>query len=157
MHKTKHVQAILTAMLCIATICLSTQRAYSHEFNIDGVFFNENMPTKNSDLRSSLVAYDVSLQMLKNNLGAINSLDSKHFIKIVGRTDDQECNGDECMRLSLRRAQMVYQWMISNGVPQNRFLPPEGLGSRSPLDNNATPQGRARNRLVEFLIVPSTP
>jgi OmpA family len=157
MHKTKRVQALVTTLFCIATMYLSAQRAYSHEFNINGIFFNENMPLKNSDLRTSLVSYNVSLQMLKNDLGAINSLDSTHFIKIIGRTDDRECNGDECMRLSLRRAQMVYQWMIDNGVPRSRFLPPEGLGSGSPLDNNGTSQGRARNRLVEFLIVPSTP
>lgn len=157
MLNSKHMQSLLTILICTAIVYLPGQRAVSHEFNIAGIFFNQNMPAKDSDLRSSLVSYDVSLQMLKNDLDAINSLDAKHFIKIVGRTDDRECNGDECVRLSLRRAQLVYQSMIDNGVPRSRFLPPEGLGSGSSLDNNGTSKGRARNRLAEFLIVPSTP
>jgi hypothetical protein len=157
MLELKFRKTFIVLFFGISLIGVSTRKSFSTEFSIDGIFFNEKMPGKNGNLSTSLLNYDVSLQILKNDVGAINSLDSKHFIKIIGSTDDRECSGDECLALSLRRAQLIYQWMIDHGVPRGRFLPPEGHGNDEPIDNNKLAQGRARNRNVGFLIVPPEP
>jgi hypothetical protein len=145
-------------LLFVVLSCSICHKAFSTEFSIDGVPFNEKMPSRKDNIEASLFDYDVSVKVLKNDVGAINSsLMKGHLIKIVGFTDNQECSGRECETLSLRRAQLIYDWMLANGVPKSRLLPPEGHGSSEPIDNNAISEGRARNRYVGFEIVPNVP
>jgi hypothetical protein len=153
MPKFKPSKMLVMTALGVAVFFGLAKKSISTEVDIKGVYFNEGMPTQNSDLSVSLVAYDVSAKILKNDLEAINAFDRRHFIKIIGRTDDRECKENECKDMSLRRAQMIYQWMISNGASRSRFLPAEGHGSDDPVDNNDLARGRARNRSVELLVV----
>ncbi|QAU25052.1 OmpA family protein [Dyella sp. M7H15-1] len=114
------------------------------------------MPSKTSTLDTSLVSPSESLQVLKNDADAINALKAPYQIKIVGHTDSEEYSGRVCDALSLRRAKLVFHWMVANGVAKNRLLSPEGHGSAEPVANNEIPKVRARNRYVEFQVVPST-
>lgn len=129
----------------------------STDFSIDAVYFNEKMPSSKDPINTSLHEYNDYLKVLKNNVAAINSLKNSYHIKIIVSTDNHECSASECEKLSLRRAQMLYKWMLANGVSQSRLLPPEGRGSNDPVANNAEPDGRARNRYVEFQVTPDTP
>lgn len=52
-------------------------------------------------------------------------------------------------QLSLARAQVVADYLIRGGVPAERLLV-EGKGSSSPIADNKTPEGRSRNRRIEF-------
>ena len=73
-------------------------------------------------------------------------------IQVVGHTDAQgtpEYNLD----LSTRRAQAVIKQLVAHGVDPSR-LEPVGLGEDTPTATNRTARGRARNRRVEFLVVP---
>ena len=75
------------------------------------------------------------------NIGAID---------IEGHTDDRgkyDYNKD----LSQRRAASVRTYLISKGVDGDR-LQAIGYGPDRPIDTNDTPEGRARNRRVEFTI-----
>jgi chemotaxis protein MotB len=56
---------------------------------------------------------------------------------------------DSNQQLSLKRAQTVMQYLISQGVKQN-LLSAQGLGDADPVAANDTPQGRAQNRRVEL-------
>lgn len=155
LHRTK--TSVLTGLLLGLMACASSQTAFSTDFSIDAVYFNEGLPAKGGNLDSSLVDSNESLQVLKNDVDAIKSLKPPHQIKIVGHTDSRECDGNACEELSLRRAQLVFNWMVANGVPTSMLLTPEGHGSQEPVANNAIPAGRAKNRYVEFQVVPSTP
>jgi outer membrane protein OmpA-like peptidoglycan-associated protein len=53
--------------------------------------------------------------------------------------------------LARRRAQVVRDLLVAKGVDPGRLLV-EAHGSTRPLDNNATPAGRARNRRVQFRV-----
>lgn len=69
-------------------------------------------------------------------------------LEIGGHTDpagDPQAN----RQLSQQRADAVRQYLISRGVQAWRLLA-VGYGSERPRFNNATPQGRAQNRRVEF-------
>jgi len=59
---------------------------------------------------------------------------------------------DTNQQLSLKRAQTVMQYLISQGVKPN-LLSANGLGDADPVASNDTPQGRAQNRRVELNLV----
>ena len=74
-------------------------------------------------------------------------------VQIQGHTDDT--GSDEYNReLSQRRAESVLRWLTEHGVDEKR-LEARGMGRSRPIADNATDEGRARNRRVEFLIVKS--
>jgi outer membrane protein OmpA-like peptidoglycan-associated protein len=54
-------------------------------------------------------------------------------------------------RLSQRRAESVVQWLVKHGIARSR-LQAHGFGLHKPIDSNDTPEGRERNRRVEFHI-----
>ena len=72
-------------------------------------------------------------------------------LRIEGHTDS--VGSDESnMRLSNERAGSVRVYLESKGVDRSR-LTSVGHGETKPIDTNRTPEGRQRNRRVEFHIV----
>ena len=72
-------------------------------------------------------------------------------IEISGHTD---ASGDEEKNraLSQQRADAVRAYLVSRGIPEAR-LESKGYGPEFPIGNNATPEGRAQNRRVEFKLL----
>ncbi len=71
-------------------------------------------------------------------------------VQIVGYTDDVG-SAQYNLALSLRRAEAVRDFVISRGIDAAR-LSVAGRGETQPLVSNATPEGRAVNRRVEFVV-----
>ncbi|MEM7186687.1 MAG: OmpA family protein [Bacteroidota bacterium] len=73
----------------------------------------------------------------------------KNF-NIEGHTDNV---GDDASNLDLsnRRAQSVRNALIDMGIAEERLFA-VGFGEAIPLEDNATPEGRAMNRRVEFIV-----
>ena len=71
-------------------------------------------------------------------------------VKISGHTDN---TGSEVHNLALskRRAAVVAEYLVKNGVDVNR-VEAFGLGSEKPIESNTTNEGRTKNRRVELLI-----
>jgi outer membrane protein OmpA-like peptidoglycan-associated protein len=69
-------------------------------------------------------------------------------IEIEGHTDTSG-NADANMRLSQQRAVAVREALVERGVERDRLVA-YGYGEGVPLVDNATPEGRARNRRIEF-------
>jgi outer membrane protein OmpA-like peptidoglycan-associated protein len=55
--------------------------------------------------------------------------------------------------LSQRRAEWVRAYLVKHGVAPERVVA-RGFGATRPIATNDTPEGRALNRRVEFVIVP---
>jgi outer membrane protein OmpA-like peptidoglycan-associated protein len=74
---------------------------------------------------------------------------------IAGHTDSrgsEEFN----MRLSRRRASSVAEWLTDKmGVEPERLIL-TAYGYSHPIADNSTPEGMAKNRRVEFILLPST-
>jgi outer membrane protein OmpA-like peptidoglycan-associated protein len=72
-------------------------------------------------------------------------------LEISGHTDK---TGSEQLnaKLSNDRAKTVVMYLVSKGIDQGR-ISYKGFGSSKPVSTNATPQGRADNRRVEFKIL----
>jgi len=71
-------------------------------------------------------------------------------IQIYGYTDTSG-DAEKNKRLSLKRARSVSAYLKDKGVVQE--IKTFGLGSSQPVADNATPQGRAQNRRIEFKVI----
>lgn len=69
-------------------------------------------------------------------------------VEIAGYTDNVGMKTAN-EKLSQRRADAVRAWFIAKGIGAPR-LTAKGFGMRDPIDTNATPEGRAKNRRIEF-------
>lgn len=72
-------------------------------------------------------------------------------IQLIGHTDssgDRQAN----ITLSQARANVVRNYLVQKGIPANT-LTPIGRGPDQPLTSNDTPEGRAKNRRIEFHLI----
>jgi outer membrane protein OmpA-like peptidoglycan-associated protein len=74
------------------------------------------------------------------------------LIRVEGHTDAQGSD-DYNQQLSERRAMSVRDYLVTHGVAPERLVA-EGFGELYPIAPNRTPEGRERNRRVEFIVVP---
>lgn len=70
-------------------------------------------------------------------------------IRLEGHTDALG-SPDYNQRLSLKRAQAVYDRLVEQGIPAEKITV-LGLGESFPLNRNATPEHRAANRRTELM------
>jgi outer membrane protein OmpA-like peptidoglycan-associated protein len=77
--------------------------------------------------------------------------DSTLRLRIDGYTDSEGPDERE-MKLSLRRAQAVERYLEMQGISASR-MDVQGLGKTRPLAPNDTPEGMARNRRVEMVLM----
>ena len=76
-------------------------------------------------------------------------------IAVDGHTDNRGADAPNLL-LSRKRAGAVVTWLTEHGVDARR-TEARGFGARQPIADNATDEGRAKNRRVEFLILRKTP
>jgi OmpA-OmpF porin, OOP family len=72
-------------------------------------------------------------------------------IVAVGHTDSKG-NDVSNQKLSVRRAEAVKAYLVSKGIEKNRVYT-EGKGSKQPVADNKTTEGRAKNNRVEIEVV----
>ncbi|MBU2555589.1 MAG: OmpA family protein [Bacteroidetes bacterium] len=71
-------------------------------------------------------------------------------IEIIGHTDS-DGNDASNLDLSKRRANSVKTYLINQFQVDGSRLSTDGKGESMPIDSNATPYGKAKNRRVEFI------
>jgi OOP family OmpA-OmpF porin len=83
----------------------------------------------------------------------IESLKKNQYIKVLieGHTDSTG-DADYNMGLSIRRAQAVKDYLVSQGIAAHR-LSIKGLGETDPIASNDNELGRKKNRRVEFVVI----
>jgi OOP family OmpA-OmpF porin len=80
----------------------------------------------------------------------IKRLPSSVKVNLVGHTDN---TGSDQINdpLSVARAEAAKKYLIDKGIEESRITT-EGKGSRNPVADNKTAQGRAMNRRVEVIV-----
>jgi len=109
-------------------------------FVLEGVNFVTGSDEITEASRSEL--NKVAETLIKN--GDIN-------VEVAGYTDDRG-QSDFNQTLSQKRAESVKEYLQSSGVAANR-MKAKGYGEDSPIANNSTAAGRAKNRRVELRII----
>lgn len=107
-----------------------------------GILFATNSSTLNTASQSSLTKFAQSL----------NSNPDTN-VEIYGHTDSSG-NDQINIPLSEKRAQSVYNFLVTKGVGGTRMVS-QGMGSSQPVADNSTSAGKAQNRRVEIYILPN--
>lgn len=107
--------------------------------SLEGVTFAFNSSELTSIATSRL---DEAVEMLK--------ADTSVRVLVEGHTDSTGADAYN-MDLSQRRAESVVRYLTANGIQMSR-LSSVGRGESSPVADNDTDEGRARNRRVDFII-----
>ncbi|MTI00916.1 MULTISPECIES: OmpA family protein [Alphaproteobacteria] len=106
------------------------------------ITFDTDSSTVRPALRSDLVRVGQNLVNYPNS-----------NVQIIGHTDS---DGEAAynLRLSERRANAVADILQANGVSYSRITT-VGQGENNPIASNLTAEGKAQNRRVEIVVVPS--
>jgi outer membrane protein OmpA-like peptidoglycan-associated protein len=72
-------------------------------------------------------------------------------VEIQGYTDNSGAP-EHNLSLSVARANSVLDWLAAHGIDAHR-LTAKGYGQEKPISPNVTPQGHARNRRIQFMIL----
>ncbi|MFO7812271.1 MAG: OmpA family protein [Pelovirga sp.] len=109
---------------------------------------------------SSEVGFDFDSATIKpsfysslNKIADIMNRYPQTYIVVAGHTDSTG-NPDYNLRLSLRRANAVADYLMDQGVARSR-VSTEGRGQLEPIASNQTASGREQNRRVEIYVVPN--
>jgi outer membrane protein OmpA-like peptidoglycan-associated protein len=104
---------------------------------INGVFFDTNKATLKTASYATLSKVATVIKRYPNL-----------YLRITGHTDDV---GDdlENVKLSVARARAIYNYFLKKGI-DIRSIMYRGCGDGTPIEDNTTAEGRAKNRRVEF-------
>ena len=122
----------------VASTLLSKVEYETHSVSASALFDFDNAILKESG-RQELARLD---QIIKSKGLAVKDID------LVGYTDSMGAEAYN-QRLSERRAQAVYQYLISRGI-DGSIIDVLGRGELDPVGSNETEKGRALNRRVEI-------
>lgn len=85
-----------------------------------------------------------------DELADVLTKDATWKLRIVGHTDNVGSDTAN-QKLSEKRAIAVSNYLVSKGIDASRITA-EGKGETMPIASNDTPEGREKNRRVEFFI-----
>ncbi len=106
---------------------------------LQGVYFD----TDKSTLKPESIAI---LNSAVKTLGTHGTI----LVEVAGHTDSTASESYN-QRLSERRAKVVYEYLVNHGVSADRMTW-KGYGEMQPIANNATEEGKARNRRTELIV-----
>ena len=121
-----------------------------------------NIDIKPMEIGETYRINDIYFAYDSSNLSTSSKVVIDHFINFLldnpaikiaihGHTDN--IGGDQYnLVLSENRAKAVYEYMITKGIKASR-LNYKGFGDSMPIDSNSNPEGRAKNRRTEFVII----
>ncbi|HRP10276.1 MAG TPA: OmpA family protein [Terricaulis sp.] len=110
--------------------------------------FDRVMERNVINFATNSAAIDPSSRQILDALASVALRCDRFSIEVAGHTDSQGAH-DLNMELSTRRAQSVANYLAGQGVERGR-LSARGYGSDRPRASNATPEGQAANRRIEF-------
>ena len=111
--------------------------------SMSDILFEIGQASLKTDLKTSLA-----------KIAGILSVYQQFDVSIEGNTDNvgsEEFN----LKLSQQRAENVMNFLVEQGIAENR-LSAKGLGMSMPIADNATKEGRQKNRRVDLVITDRT-
>lgn len=116
----------------------------------------ERIPSRPQPFSKIVVRFDSSNTRLSqesqeelSKLFNLMSENSALKVTIIGYTDNKG-NALKNLKLSVERAQSIKQFVVNLGIAHQRITV-KGEGSKNPVVDNGTAEGRAQNRRVEII------
>ena len=128
---------------------------------VAGLDYNKGCPEVKKEIRNLLkkamqgIQFETGKAIIKPVSFPLLNQIAQHFventnfiIEVQGHTDNVG-KEDYNLKLSDARANSVMEYLVKQGVPQER-ISAKGYGLTRPIEDNKTKAGRAKNRRVEF-------
>ena len=134
--------------LCLERDSLTTTASYDNTPNAGTVaLLNVYFDVGKSNLKSE------STPAIENVLSLMEAYPTLR-IELRGHTDSTNSTGDPDFnrKLSQQRADAVRDALVAKGITSSRIAA-VGFGESQPVADNKTPEGRAKNRRTEFVIL----
>jgi outer membrane protein OmpA-like peptidoglycan-associated protein len=128
-------------------LLISGERPLTDEQVATQVAINEHLIGKSVEFEKGKDSLTEPGKITLEELVLIFQKSTDHF-EIGGHTDNVGSEANNAS-LSLRRAQTVKKYLVEKGLDGNRFTP-AGYGQNVPVADNATAEGKQRNRRIEF-------
>jgi OOP family OmpA-OmpF porin len=128
-------------------LLISGEKPLTDEQVATQVAINEHIIGKSVEFEKGKDSLTEPGKMTLEELVPIFQKSTDHF-EISGHTDNVGSEANNAS-LSLRRAQTVKKYLVEKGLDGNR-LTPAGYGQNVPVADNATAEGKQRNRRIEF-------
>jgi outer membrane protein OmpA-like peptidoglycan-associated protein len=103
----------------------------------------------------SAVILPVSDDLLRQVAGVLAEHPEIAKLEVQGHTDSRGGKAYN-RKLSQKRADAVRKWLVNSGQIDSGRLSAHGYGMDEPIADNATPEGRQKNRRVQFKILEKT-
>lgn len=133
----------------------SSNRVVVVDYELNRVEFQPGRPLSGESFEDAAKTPSaVQVRLLAETVAFLKGASAKLGVVVIGSTDNHECTGAECRKLSLRRAECVYKWLLDHGVPASKLKGPKGDGADYPIGDNNTEEGRQYNRRVQFEFLP---
>jgi OOP family OmpA-OmpF porin len=133
--------AAAVAAVPLAAAAAASQNKPMRTVTIDGdAFFDTNKATFRKEAQPEL-------EKISERVRRVSSVEA---VQITGHTDNTG-TPDYNQKLSEARAATVKDFLVKNGVDPSKITI-LGKGESSPLADNATKEGRAKNRRVDVMV-----
>ena len=121
-----------------------------NEFSDDiaSIGIGETIQIRNIEFETAKSTITGKSEKILNQVYTILTKKTEMELDVTGHTDATGSR-DFNMQLSVDRAKSVKDWLVAKGIAESR-LTTGGLGPDKPIATNDTPDGRRRNRRVEF-------
>ncbi len=129
----------------------SPDSTYNIDILLKSITPNATIVLRNIFFETNSTELDSTSQVELNKLGQFMKENPSLRVQIMGHTDNVGSANDN-LKLSNGRAQSVVTYLVKNGIEANR-LQHKGFGATQPIADNATEQGRARNRRTEMKVI----
>jgi OOP family OmpA-OmpF porin len=133
--------AAAVAAVPVAAVAAASQEKPMRTVTIGGdAFFDTNKATFRKEAQPEL-------EKISERVRRVSSVES---VQIIGHTDNTGA-ADYNQKLSEQRAATVKDFLVKNGVDPSKITI-LGKGQSSPIADNATTEGRAKNRRVDVMV-----
>lgn len=139
------------AQVSYTTALSSTERKHYVTTSDVNVVNRKFVIRKNINFKVGSAELEGSSTSLLDQIASVIEENAIKKLLIVGHTDSSK--GEEYnMKLSQDRAASVKAYLVKRGIAEETLMT-QGYGRRKPRASNATEEGRALNRRVEFFII----
>lgn len=109
----------ISAVLAFIALTFASGHAFGLSFDLRGPTFKAGHPLQGEPLDTAVSTDE--MEVLKESVAILKRY-PKILFEVAGHTDPGECASQNCQDLALRRAVLVYRYLLEAGVDPKRVI-----------------------------------